>query len=96
MKTYEQFNEIDSFGEEDWTEIQTDYTNYKGNLFQFIEQFNDDMLNGFLDLIKDEKFMKTDNFGLLFDIIYTLNKKGVDYNSLRRISKEIINNYYNY
>lgn len=40
--------------------------------------------------------MKTANFGLLSDIIYTLNKKGVDYNSLRRISKEIINNYYNY
>lgn len=96
MKTYEQFNEIDPFGEEDWTEIQTDYMNYNGGLFKFIEQFNIDILNGYFDLIKNKEFMKNANFGLLSDIIYILSKNGVDYNSLRKISKEIRDNYYNY
>jgi hypothetical protein len=41
MKTFEQFNEIDPYDEEDWNDVKLDYINYKGTLRDFLETLSD-------------------------------------------------------
>jgi hypothetical protein len=73
IKKFENFNEVDPFGEEKWEDEtkEYDYIKFDGNLIDFLEQWEDeyDEIANWLDILKNRNFMAFANKKIIFDVV---------------------------
>lgn len=84
----ESINELDPYGEENWEEPVYDYSSWKGDIYDFLKQLNNNHINNTLRLIEGMDKNSAENY--LSDIEWwLLEEMGFNQDNILRISKDL-------